>query len=417
MEAHLRLERDEDFVSAVSLSGAAAKLKQLPGDHDVSSGVLALEASRQADGSYSGTLSAPWREGVVTFTIVDGRLEGAVEGGAFNGGFSGSRVESAGTIRDYEAVLTAFDQVMAGKIYEPDSLASDSYKRFRRAAGEIAAVAADDIDLLLGMHLAWQDPPFSHFSFRRSHQSAEQMFAHFDEYRVGFEAATVEFRDDYAVLTVRTMMGADTIEQIEVAYERIGEKQPEALIVDLRGNSGGAFAVKPLLEHVIDAPVDAGFFVSQLWNRQFDRAPTAAEAMRANPWHGWSIVSFWKAVQESEILRVQFAPSQPNFDGPVYVLVDRSAASATELAADAFRASGSAILIGERTAGEMLSQSMFDVADGFIVSLPVADYYSVEHGRIEGNGVPVDVEVPADRALEHAIEMIKGRFDSRQSKR
>ena len=175
--------------------------------------------------------------------------------------------------------------------------------------------------------------------------------------------------------------------------------------------------MKPLLEHVIDAPVDAGFFVSQLWNRQSDRAPTAAEAMRADPWHGWSIVSFWKTVQESQILRVQFAPSEPNFDGPVYVLVDRSAASATELAADAFRASGAAILVGERTAGEMLSQSMFDVGDGFIVSLPVADYYSLKHGRIEGSGVPVDVEVPPDLALDHVIELINGRFGSHQSRR
>ena len=57
----------------------------------------------------------------------------------------------------------------------------------------------------------------------------------------------------------------------------------------------------------------------------------------------------------------------------------------------------------------MLSQSMFDVADGFIVSLPVADYYSVAHGRIEGAGVPVDVEASSAQALEVAKQLARNR--------
>jgi len=197
-------------------------------------------------------------------------------------------------------------------------------------------------------------------------------------------------------------MGADTIEQIEAAYERIAERGSKKLVIDLRENGGGAFAVKPLVEHVIDEPLDAGFFLSQIWNRDHDRVPTTDEALAAPPWEGWSIISFWKSVQQRDILRLQFHPAEPNFDGPVYVLLDGRSASATELAADALRASGLVTLVGQRSAGEMLSQSMFDVAEGFVVSLPVADYYSIEHGRIEGQGVPVDVEVDPATALEVA---------------
>jgi C-terminal processing protease CtpA/Prc len=272
--------------------------------------------------------------------------------------------------------------------------------------GRIAAAAADDLDMLLGFHLAWQNEPFSHFSLKRSLLPAEQMFAMFDAYRVGFEAATVEFEGGVAILTVRTMMGADTIEQIEAAYERIDAEDPLALVIDLRGNSGGAFAVKPLVEHVIDRPLDAGYFLSQAWSREHDRLPTSAEIMAADAWQGWSIVSFWKAVQELAILRVQFRPADPNFDGPVYVLLDGSTASAAEMAADALRASGVATLVGETSAGEMLSQSMFDVGGGFIVSLPVADYYSTRHGRIEGKGVPADLPVDAATALDVALQRV-----------
>ena len=86
--------------------------------------------------------------------------------------------------------------------------------------------------------------------------------------------------------------------------------------------------------------------------------------------------------------------------------MDGASASATELAVDAFRASGLATIVGETTAGEMLSQSMFDVGDGFVVSLPVADYYSLAHGRIEGAGVPVHVEAAPEDALAMAWQLI-----------
>ena len=291
---------------------------------------------------------------------------------------------------------------MAAKLFSPADLEKPGYIRFRKTLGQIADAANDDLDLLLGFRWAWADDPFSHFELKRSQRNAEELFAYFDDYRVGFEAATVEFEGSTAILTVRTMMGADTIEQVEAAYDRIAEREPAALIIDLRGNGGGAFAVKPLVEHVIDEPLDAGYFLSQVWNREHDRAPTQAEVLAAPPWSGWSIVSFWNSVQALGILRIRLTPAEPNFDGPVYVLLDSKSASATELAADALKSSGKALLVGERSAGQMLSQSMFDVADGFIVSLPVADYRSMTHGRIEGHGVDVDVPAASEDALDVA---------------
>ena len=407
-EAHLVLSEDGDVIRGRTNSGAMNVLAGLPGDQQIDDALVAFEAERQADGSYLGTFTAPWREGELRFTIADGSLEGTVSGGAFAGSLRAQQVSQVKQLRDYNEVLAQFDAVMGSKVFDPSDLYAPGYITFRDTLRQVAEVATDDFDLLFGIAWAWQNDPFSHFSFKRSEHSAAQMFTHFDNYRVGFEAATVEFRDDIAILKVRTMMGADTIEQIEAAYERIAAVGPSALIIDLRGNTGGAFAVKPLVEHVIDAPLDAGYFLSQVWNREHDRLPSRDEVLGTDPWHGWSIVSFWEAVQSDGLLRVQFQPAEPNFDGPVYVLVDGSAASATELAADALRASGLATLIGEKTAGEMLSQSMFDVGDGFLVSLPVADYISLAHGRIEGQGVPVHIEAAPDMAMEVAREQLAG---------
>lgn len=409
VEFHLEIAADGSGIRGRSLSGATAILGQLPGERRIATGLMAFAASTTDDGSHEGRITAPWQDGSIKLTFSADSLEGRVDDGIFSGAFSGRRVAAAGRLRDYPAILDAFDDVVATKVYAPADLDEPGYRDFRRRLAEVVEAATDDLDLLFGFRWLWQNDPFSHFQLRRSPQTAAEMFAMFDNYRVGFEAATVEFDGDVALLTVRTMMGADTIEQIEAAYDRIAEQQPGALIIDLRGNGGGAFAVKPLVEHVIDEPLDAGFFISQVWNRKHDDLPDRAAVLSSAPWEGWSIIAFWEAVQDSDILRIRFQPAEPNFDGEVVVLIDERSASATELAADALRASGLATLVGQRSAGEMLSQSMFDVADGFIVSLPVADYYSVAHGRIEGTGVPVDVDAEAGQALEAARALLQNR--------
>jgi hypothetical protein len=339
--------------------------------------------------------------------VVDGQLKGSLKGSWFAGDFVGKAVESTKPLRDYVAIIERFDGVVADKVFQPKELNSAAYQQFRQRLGAIAAVANDDLDLLLGADFAWTNEPFSHFQLRRFPAPAEAIIAHFDQVRVGYEAAHVEFDGALAILRVDTMMGNDTIEQIEAAYAAIDSAARKALIIDLRGNGGGAFAVKPLVGHVIDEPLYPGYFVAQKWNAVHDRQPTAQELEAIAPWSGWPISAFWRSIQDEGIMRLRFMPAEPNFDGPVYVLVDGGSASATELAIDAFRSSGVVTLVGEKTPGQMLSQSFFDVSDGFVVTLPVADYFSVQHGRIEGVGVDVDVRVRSDQALDKAKGLVE----------
>ena len=405
VEFHLELTKDGDQLRARSLSASTRLLAQVPGEHRVDAGVMVFTARLNEDGQYKGEVLAPWADGAIALTVDGQDLSGTIDNGIFAGSMSGRMVDRMQSIRDYPALLEEFDTVVASKIFAPDDLRTPGYREFRTAFGRLAEQANDDLDLLIGFRLLWKSDPFSHFQLRRSHETAAEMFEHFDRYRVGFDAATVEFDGNTAILSVRTMMGADTIEQIKAAYDRIAEQQPDTLIIDLRGNGGGAFAVKPLVEHVIDGPVDAGYFISQVWNRKSNELPSRQAVLATEPWHGGSITGFWNVVQSSDIVRVQFNPAEPNFNGLVYVLLDERSASATELAADALRSSGVTTLVGKQTAGEMLSQSMFDVGDGFLVSLPVADYHSMASGRIEGHGVPVHVDTDPGNALSLAMEL------------
>jgi carboxyl-terminal processing protease len=184
------------------------------------------------------------------------------------------------------------------------------------------------------------------------------------------------------------------------------QNQAGHLIIDLRQNGGGAFAVKPLVGHLIDEPMDAGVFVSQPWNARFQKLPANEDIQNVDPWQVWSIRAFWRDAQNNALIRIQFQPVKPYFAGPVYILQSHSTASAAELAIDALSGLDNVTLVGEITAGQMLSQKMYDLPQSLHLFLPIADYYAVNTGRIEGQGVRPDIEIDAGEAMEMVLSLV-----------
>lgn len=298
-----------------------------------------------------------------------------------------------------EAIRDGFRQYL----FDPALLSQPEFQAIEARMFE-AAGQAESVDAFRrSFNGLWRGGPISHVNLQRAQAPVDQTITHLDTLRVG-EGARLAWRGDVAVLTVNTMMGVDTIEQIDAAYAEIATRNPRALIIDLRANEGGAFAVVPLVQHLLDAPLDAGAFVARPWAAAEGRAPTLADARQVEPWTGWSIRDFWRSVREERITRITFSPQGPHYGGPVYVLISGNTASAAEMAADALKGVGRTTLIGERTAGQMLSQMPIDLPHGMQLFLPIADYYSFRMGRIEGRGVEPDVAVPAEAAMDEALD-------------
>tara|TARA_R110002072_G_scaffold64835_25_gene161008 strand:- start:999 stop:2021 length:1023 start_codon:yes stop_codon:yes gene_type:complete len=308
---------------------------------------------------------------------------------------------------DFPQLASSIHAALLAHHYDPDELESPAYEAVEQAVVELAATATTDEEFLSGFRAIWRTGPFSHVTLQRSDQTAAELGAYFDSLRIGGGGAVLSWRDDIAVLTVNTMMGQDTIEEIDAAFTEISRRETSALIVDLRTNGGGAFALRPLVSHIIDTPLDAGIFISQRWNATMDHAPGHEDIAGVASWEGWSVLSFWADVQAQLVTRISFMPVEPTYEGPVYVLTSADTASAAELAADALKASGRAVLIGEITAGEMLSQTLYDLPDGYLLALPIADYYSVTNGRIEGHGVSPHVATDAESAMETALRLAR----------
>lgn len=401
----------------VSSSAATPMLRELPGaaapSVDLAAGSFAFELNREDDAWLGASLAS--RAGdPIRLTQGPERIDGQIEKGWFRGAVEGRRLDQAPTqpLRNYPAIVQQLERTLRERLYDPTLVDSPSVQAYLARLRAVAARARDDVDLLLAGRWAWDpNPPFSHFELRRSHQTAAELTRHFDTLQVPGEPVVLERAGSVAILRVSTMMGENTRQRLQAAMREVVADSPEGLLVDLRGNPGGAFAVIDLIEPLLLAPMDLGRF--QGAGRP--RGPGADEpSPPAVAWRGDTLAGFWTALAEHGALSIHGNMLDQHYAGPVAVLVDAQTASAAELVAQALQDACRAVLVGERTAGRMLSGSYFDLGEGFQAYLPVGDYYTAAGRRIEGSGVGPDVLVEADRAEARALQWLATSVDSRR---
>ncbi|MGB3532955.1 MAG: carboxyl-terminal processing protease CtpB [Microcoleaceae cyanobacterium] len=157
-------------------------------------------------------------------------------------------------------------------------------------------------------------------------------------------------------------------EQMLEAIEELQQEQAEGFVLDLRGNPGG------LLRSSIEIArmwMDAGAIVSTI-DREGDR-----QEVRAN--------------------------KTALTDLPIVVLVDKNSASASEIVAGALKDNKRAVIMGDRTFGKALVQSVFSLSDGSGIAVTIAHYYTPNGTDISSTGVTPDVEVKLTEAQKKQL--------------
>lgn len=205
--------------------------------------------------------------------------------------------------------------------------------------------------------------------------------------------------DQTAVLRIYTFSTGYSRQNIE---KLLGEAaRARYLIVDLRSNGGGAVvSLRHLLSLLLPPETTVGTFVSKAAVARFrenggDDSDVAA------------IAAAWDRKYRTAKGAV------PPFQGKVAVLVNRGSASASEIAAAALRECGGAVVVGQKTAGAVLSSTFARLAHGFQLQYPSQDYVTIKGVRLEKHPVVPDAETPElrrgerDVTLERAVELLK----------
>ena len=183
-----------------------------------------------------------------------------------------------------------------------------------------------------------------------------------------------------AYVQVTTFNQASTLPQLAQAFASLNKKGYRALILDLRDNPGGD------LETAVDV---ASYFVPpgpvvRIVNR------SGAEAV------------------------LQLHRSQKYLQAPLVVLVNGGSASASEIVAGAIKDTGSGTLVGTRTFGKGVVQTVFNLSGQVGVKLTTDKYLTPKGIDINKKGIDPDIVVdqPAsaktDLQLEKAVQVIAG---------
>ncbi len=154
---------------------------------------------------------------------------------------------------------------------------------------------------------------------------------------------------------------AKASQEVAAAIKNLDSKGAQAYILDLRNNPGGL--------------VTAGVDIARMW---LDTG---------------TIVY---TVNRQGVLENFEANHQALTTAPLAVLVNSGTASASEILAGALQDNNRAIIVGEKTFGKGLIQSLFELPDGSGLAVTVAKYETPDHRDIHKKGIEPQIVAVAN---------------------
>lgn len=306
--------------------------------------------------------------------------------------------------RNYDAVIDSAVRVTEAYIYNSDLLKGEPWQKFKK---EIKAREYKDAgEFQTIWNTLSRELPFTHY-FLLANQ--KQSAAAPDRKNQGGEEPIRKFkaeevRPGTVLLRIKDFSGSAR-EAVEVVNE-LKRQQPQQLIVDLRGNPGGSIAAAlPLARYLASDTIYGGIFLTRKYFDRHYSLPKPEEYLNFPLFNEANFDLFISSIHRMEGMSLVVIPEEGHFRGKLYVLTDKGTASTCEPLVYGLKASRTALLVGENTAGAMLSGEFFDLGP-FRLFLPTADYYTADGTRLDKKGVAPDVEVPSQQALEKTLGLI-----------
>ena len=121
-------------------------------------------------------------------------------------------------MQDYRITVRAIDSTMSAHIYDISVLETPQFYEVQRQVNLLASQVHERKKFIDGFNQIWSQGPFSHVRINEKRQTAEQLANYLDTMRIKGNGAVLSLQNDIAVLTVSTMMGQNTIDQIYDAF-------------------------------------------------------------------------------------------------------------------------------------------------------------------------------------------------------
>lgn len=368
---------------------------QLSGRTEVTNNVM-TEAVMQKLNNLIGEIGRYYYEDVNTEDLVTGIYKGLFEG-------LGDPYSEYYTKREYEDIMinanANYYGIGAALLQDKNTMQVTISKVYDGSGAQVAGlmegdeiIQVDDITAtsmeledLVG-NIRGEEGTTVHVKILRE---GETEYREFDVTRGEINIPTVESKlleGDVGYIQV-TEFATSTSKDFIKAIENLNAQGMKYMIVDLRGNGGGVLTA---CQEMLDAILPEGVVVY---------------------------------TEDKNGTRVDYTSDAEHFmDIPMAVLIDGRTASASEIFAGAIRDYDYGTLIGTKTFGKGIVQSVRPLADGSAYKMTVSKYFTPNGDNIHGTGIEPDIEleyefmgdedeeydVMKDNQIQKAIEVLRG---------
>jgi hypothetical protein len=354
-----------------------------------------------------GVLNTPLGNRYWRGRMASGTLKGYLLNGKKDtvGKISGSRFQEQLPLRDYKALSQNALDTIQQYLYDPDELKSDAWEDFQAGLKETSAKLKDDLGMLLSFAYLSRDLPFSHLGLTRKISAGASNMA-------GRSSSPDLVRlnalsDSTIKMTIYSFGGS--AKGVNEAFQKVKNQGYQNLIVDLRFNSGGGIeAGMAFINQLIHKQRPGGVFLTRSYFRNHDTLPSPSAYQQFPTLDEDNYEAFMTGIHRYSGISLKIDPVKNPYRGDVYVLTSSRTASTCEPLVYALKQHDRAEIVGQKTAGSMLSVETFSLPHNYKVFVPTSSYYTADGYEIDQQGVKPDHEVSYKKALQYTQEKLIG---------
>lgn len=426
----------QEATSAKAFNGRWDLLFDLPASQPYSQVKMPFEMILEADGRVTATalgtpgLSLPegllekdrlimkgksaFGPATLTATVAGNKLQGEWNAASFKGAVKGEKVEGHSSAKKRLAVFDDVWSQVNQRFYDPRFNGVD-WKAVRSRYRPRVASSATDGQMLVIIREMLRELKSSHVGFYALSPEEALIPRPAGTSTSKNESTPITWKkltDDIGYLRVtRFDEGASVVQLVDQAFADIGSLP--SLILDLRSNPGGTLSVAMRLgDYIFREPRVVGFLATREGLRYYK--VDATEQLRAEKlpvYDGYDVNGFFQALRKTGAVALRTGGrGQIPFRGRVVMLMDEKCASTAEGLLSMVKEAKAATLIGQRTAGALLSARDIKVSGGWTLRFPEADFRTLGGINVEGRGVAPDIMIEKgggeDAELKRALEFI-----------
>lgn len=299
--------------------------------------------------------------------------------------------------KDYKKLIENLIRITESNIYDPKFPESKKWRKFKETMRKNSSKISDDLELQIGFFTSIRPFDFSHYylvSRKQQDNINEEIFS------------LKEISKSIAVLKIRKFSGKSI--EIDSLLDSIYNKKYDNLIIDLRDNPGGDFATAlPLANFLTNKELISGFFPNKNWYLENNRLPNKNDISTFNIFTEGTFKDFNTKASSKYGVSIQTKGTKRKFNGNVFFLVNENTGSTAEALIIGIKEYGLGKIIGNRTAGSLLSAESFNLDEDIMILVPTNDFVSFEGYRVDKKGIKPDIKLKNQDELEYVIKLIR----------